>query len=185
MKGTTRLLIVLAAVTATSNLSAQCANNSTSCTVTINLPVNDVLSLVLTANAPTALGTPAEAAFTAGGLAADGPTAMINANRSYSLSVKGNAGTFTYAGPAINPNKSAADLTWAKATGTAPGTCTGISTFGNNMGTAANLMSGSVGAPAIGAPIPSQKICYRTLWTFASSPPGTYSLIVNFTLSEP
>ncbi|HEY3935149.1 MAG TPA: hypothetical protein VGL65_11105 [Gemmatimonadales bacterium] len=137
-------------------------------------------------NTNTALGTPAEADFLAGGLVADGPTVTIMANGPYSVGVKGHTSTFAYSGPALtNPNKLASDLTWAPGTGAAPGTCAAVPTYGNNMGSSSKLMSGSVGAPAISASAPSQQICYRTLWTFASSPPGTYMLMVDFTLSEP
>jgi len=163
---------------------AQCIG--TSCTVTISLPVTDVIRLDLSTST-TALGTPVEADFAAGGLiaAASGPIATVKSNGPFTLSVKGNTGTFAYAGTAANPNKSSAELTWALATGAAPGVCTGIVSFGNNMSVAATLLSAGTGAPAIGVPAPSQRICFRTLWSFASAPPGTYTLVVNFTLSGP
>ena len=163
---------------------AQCIG--TSCTVTISLPVVDVMRLDLSTST-TALGTPIQADFAAGGLiaAASGPIATVKSNGPFTLSVKGNTATFAYAGAAANPNKSSAELTWALATGAPPGVCTGIVSFGNNMAAAATLLSAGVGASAIGVPAPSQRICFRTLWSFASAPPGTYTLVVNFTLSGP
>lgn len=168
----------------TGTAAAQCVG--TACTVTISLPVSDVIRLDLSTST-TALGSPGQADFIAGWLVApgDGPTAAVKANGPYTLSVTGNAPSFSYAGSFTNPNKPSSALTWAPGTGAAPGTCTGLATFGNSMGTAATLLSGSSGGPAIGVSAPSKKICYRTLWSFTSSPPGTYSLVVNFTLSGP
>jgi hypothetical protein len=167
-----------------SPLVSQCTGAT--CTVTINMTVKPVLTIDLTGNnANTALGTPGQADFAAGGLTATGPTVTIKANGGYAVSVAATKATFDYAGAFNNPLKPASDLTWAPGVGAAPGSCSGVTSFGHNVGASTNLMSGSVGAPATNVSPPSQTLCYRTLWTFAASPPGTYTIHVVFTLSEP
>jgi hypothetical protein len=135
----------------------------------------------------TDLGTPTTADFTAGGKIApqDGPTLTVHSNESYAVAVTANTPTFGFVpiGTTPNPNKQASDLTWAKVAAAAACPSTPAS-YGNNMGTAANLITGATGAPAIGANAPSEKICYRTLWT-STATAGSYSMVVNFTLSEP
>ena len=48
------------------------------------------------------------------------------------------------------------------------------------MGASAALMTGATGTGSA-----SQAIFFRTLWSYATDVPGTYSLVVNFTLAAP
>ena len=166
-------------------LTAQCSGQA-SCTVTINLPATTTVARLTLNTSTTNLGSPAAADFAAGGLAADGPTVTVKANHAYTVSVIGSSPTFSFTG-SPNPNKPRSDLTWGAGSGAAPGSCplSPTSLYSHDMGTSATLITAGTGAPAIGSTAPSQKICYRTLWNAGSAPAGVYSLIVNFTLSEP
>jgi hypothetical protein len=149
--------------------------NTNPCTVAIatSATVNDVLRLTLD-QVTLDLGTPTETDYDAGFRdAASHRTATVKANRPWHVAVVGNAANFTYTGSLTNPNKTAADLVWAKTAG-------GLGTPDGNMGASANLVSGSTGTGST-----SQDIYFRTKWFWASDVPGSYSLVVNFTLSAP
>jgi hypothetical protein len=185
----TRLMRSMAvAAAATIALSGSARRLIGQVTVNVSMTVNNVMLLSMN-SITTDLGTPVTADFTAGGKTADGPILTVKANRAYHISVAGNSGTFGFVGPGTtpNPNKPASDLTWGPATGAAPGTCP-LSPVGtaytHNMGTPATLVTVATGAPAAGVPAPALKICYRTLWA-STATGGTYSLVVNFTLSDP
>ena len=102
---------------------------------------------------------------------AAGPTATVVANRPWVVSVVGNTGAFTCAGAGCNGTKTAADLKW-EVNGAG-------GSFANNMSTPSDLASGNATSGT------SAQIMYRTLWSVANDTPGTYSLVVNFTLSAP
>ena len=149
-------------------LAAQCSGAS--CTITVQMPVSDVLRLTLSV-VTTSLGTPVDADYTAGFIAAAGPTATAKANRAFTVSVDATSATFGYSGSFTNPNKPASHLTWATTAG---------GPFTRNAGTAATLASGSSGTAGT-----AQAIFFRTLVTYAADPPGSYSLTVRYTLSAP
>ena len=88
-----------------------------------------------------------------------------------SAAVDAAASTFGYSGSFTNPNKPASDLTWATASG---------GPFSSNAGTAATLLSGSIGTSGT-----SQTIFFRTTLSYAVDPPGSYTLTVRYTLSAP
>ena len=167
-------LIVVAGAVFTGNLEGQScsATSGAPCTVT-NTASATVTELVrLTLSAPTTdLGNPSEADFLAGQRDAAGPTATVVANRPWVVSVVGNTGAFTCAGAGCNGTKTAADLKW-EVNGAG-------GSFANNMSTPSDLASGNATSGT------SAQIMYRTLWSVANDTPGTYSLVVNFTLSAP
>jgi hypothetical protein len=153
------------------SLSAQGTCTTTpSCTVTntASATVNTVARLTLDANT-TDLGTPAEADFTAGHKDAAGPTATVLSNTGWTVSVVGNTSLFGSTGAGARANKPASDLLWG----------TTVGTYGNNAGTAGTLFNGAGTAGS------SQQAFYRTNWSFSLDTPGTYTLVVNYTLSEP
>ena len=141
------------------------------CTVEVRLPVTDVLRLSFSASS-IALGTPAEADYTAGFRdAASVLQVSAKANRAFVVQVGGVVSTFSYAGSLPNPMKPASDLRWATSS-------TALSSTPNHMGTITTLVSqgpGSVTTP----------IYLRTLWSFTTDVPGVYSLALSFTISAP
>jgi hypothetical protein len=148
---------------------ASCTGNPCTVQVTASATVNDVLKLTLSGTT-TGLGTPTEADYDAGFMDVAGPTASVKANRPWHVDVAGAAATFTYTGALANPNKPASSLQWGTAAGT----------YANNMGASAALFSGTNGTGNA-----SQAIFFRTLWAWASDVPGSYSLVINFTLAAP
>jgi len=145
-----------------------CATNGCSVSASATATVNTVLRLTLTGAAT--LGTPTETDYNNGYKDASGPSAEVKSNAPWHVDVAGASGTFGWTGTGTNPNKPSSDLTW----GTAPGS------YGNDMGTSAQLFSGSTGTASA-----TQAIYFRTLWHWASDIPGDYDLTINFTLSSP
>jgi len=148
---------------------ATCTGNPCTVQVTASATVNDVLRLTLSGTS-TALGTPTEADYDAGYKDVAGPTASVKANRPWHVDIAGAAATFSYTGSLANPNKPATDLLWGTAAGT----------YGNTMGGSAVLLNGATGTGSA-----SQAIFFRTLWSWTSGVPGSYSLVINFTLAAP
>ena len=141
-----------------------------SCTVTntTSATVNTVARLTLD-NTATDLGTPAEADYIAGHKDAAGPTATVLSNTAWHVAVVGNTGTFSCTGTGCRATKPASDLLWGTVAGTYP----------NNASASATLFNGS------GTASTSQQSFYRTNWDFTTDTPGVYTLVVNYTLSEP
>jgi hypothetical protein len=148
---------------------ATCTGNPCSVQLTASATVNDVLRLTLS-GASTNLGAPLEADYDAGFKDVAGPTASVKSNRPWHVDIAGAAATFTYAGALANPNKPATDLLWGTVAGT----------YGNSMGSSAVLLNGATGTGSA-----SQSIFFRTLWSWASDVPGSYSLVINVTLAAP
>jgi hypothetical protein len=165
--GTVGVMLVLGASGATAQ--ATCTGNPCSVQLTASATVNDVLRLTLS-GASTNLGTPSETDYDAGYKDVAGPTASVKSNRPWHVDIAAAAATFGYAGVLTNPNKSASELLWGATAGT----------YGNNMGSAAVLMNGATGTGST-----SQAIFFRTLWSWASDVPGSYSLVINFTVAAP
>ena len=137
------------------------------------MPVNDILRLTLDRTS-VPLGTPTAADFAAGYRDVSGAavTARVKANRAFRLQVSGATPSFSYAGSAPNPAKPASDLRWA----TSPAA---LATTTSNMGTPGTLLNQGATANA------QRSLYLRTLWDFVGDVPGTYSLVVSFTLSAP
>lgn len=170
------LLVAWSLATALSTTSwGQCTGtgNPSSCTVTIRLPVTDVLRLSVSATS-TSLGTPTEADYAAGYRDAVGPVLEVKANRPFQVQVVAATGNFTYSGTLPGVPKPASDLL----IGTNPG-----GPF-VSVATPSQIMSGASGAPILGQAPPQQAVYFRTLWSL-TSPPGDYSLELRFTISTP
>jgi hypothetical protein len=160
--------VALLAGAAPAAAQASCSANPCTVAVVASATVTEILSLTLS-SATTNLGNPVEADFDAGFLDAAGPTATVKANSPWHVDVVGAAANFGYTGTYANPGKSAGDLLWGIAAGA----------YGNNMGAAGALFSGS------GTAGTNQAIFFRTLWSWASDVPGAYDLTINFTLAAP
>jgi hypothetical protein len=151
---------------------AQLGCSGATCTVEITMPVSDVLRLSLSASS-VALGNPVESDFQAGYRNVSGGAVNVTAksNRAFSVQLSSVTPTFSYSGTLANPNKAASDLLWATSAG-------GLATTTNTFGATTTFLSR--GAGSITSPL-----FLRTLWSFATDVPGTYSLTVRLTLSAP
>ncbi|HET8649736.1 MAG TPA: hypothetical protein VFL95_06830 [Gemmatimonadales bacterium] len=158
--------VLAAALLWPSPAMAQCSSGD-SCTLTIAMPVAQVLRLSLSTDI-TDLGTPTAADFTAGYRDATGPGVTVKANRAWQLTVDGMGTQFTYTGSLADPAKPLSDLAW----GTTAGSYT------NTLGTPAAFGSGGPGL-TVGP------IYFRTHWDFLRDIPGDYQAVVNFTLAAP
>lgn len=161
--------VALFAAASQADGQASCTGNPCTVQVTASATVNDVLKLTLSGTT-TALGTPSEADYDAGYKDVAGPTASVKANRPWHVDIAGAGATFSYVGSLANPNKPSSDLQWGTSAGT----------YANNMGASAVLLSGANGTGNA-----SQAIFFRTMWAWASDVPGSYSLVINFTLAAP
>jgi hypothetical protein len=177
----TRLAVVAGALllgaVGTPAFAQSCVGNPCTVANTHSVTVPTLLRLALSAapttgSTPTAtnLTAPDTIAMNAGFQADQGPTANVKANRPWTLSVVGASATWSYAGALTNPNKAASDLKWDTNAG---------GTFTNNMGATAALATGN------GTASTNASIFYRTTYSYTADVPGTYTLVVNFTLTAP
>jgi hypothetical protein len=148
---------------------ASCTGNPCTAQVTASATVNDVLRLTLS-SASVTLGTPIDTDLDAGFKDVAGPTASVKSNRPWHVDVTGAAATFTYAGALTDPNKPSTDLLWGTVSGT----------YGNDLSSSAVLFSGATGTGSA-----SQAIFFRTLWSWTAAVPGSYSVVINFTIAAP
>lgn len=166
-----------ALIVGASSLSAQLACNTTPCgptgaTNNVTVSVTDVVRLSVSTST-TDLGSPTQADYTAGHKDVAGPTLTVLANHPWNVAIVGIVGgNFTCTPVAsCRTTKPAADLLWGTVNGT----------YGHNAGANTNVFGTS--QPATGGT--TQSIFYRTNWAMALDRPGTYTLVVSFTLSAP
>ena len=149
------------------------ANSNCTVPTSTTLTIGTVVRLVLSAIA-TPLTAPTEAGYDAGFAADAGPTATVQANTPWRLQISAAAATWTAAntepGVAARAAKPAGDLTWSTAAG---GPFAGLSVAPVDARTGA-ATAGNVGG-----------FFYRTLYSWGLDTPGSYSLIVVFTLMAP
>ena len=149
------------------NLWTCAANTSAS------LVIGDVLSLTLSATTTT-LTAPGSTDYDAGFVANTGPTATVRGNRAWRLQISAAAATWTAVntqpGVSARANKPVSDLLRATASG---GPFTAFST------TPATVASGAASAGT------AATFYLRTLYAWTVDTPGTYSLVVTFTLLAP
>jgi hypothetical protein len=149
---------------------AQLGCSGATCTVEISMPVVDRLRLSLSGSS-VALGAPGEADYQAGYRDVSPVHLTVSANRPVVVQVVGLTATFGYSGPLTNPAKPASHLRWAPS-------AAGLSSTTNHMGSLLTLAS--LGAGTVVLPLH-----LRTLWSYATDVPGSYSLGISFTLSSP
>ncbi len=157
------------AQTCTAAIPAGTCTASTSTTLT----TGTLLGLTLSGTA-TALTAPTTAAYDAGFVADNGPTTTVKANRSWTLRIAAGAATWTATntqpGVAARANKPAADLQWSTAAG---GPFAGATVAG------ATAATGSATATT------TRSFYLRTLYDWTLDTPGTYALVLVFTLTAP
>ena len=163
--------LVLAATVAipASAQTNPCATSGCSVTDKVTLKVNPLVRLSLSQVA-TALNTPDTTAYDAGSSTTTGPIVSVKANRSWTLSVKAGAATFTPALGATGYNKPAGDL-GVKIVGGS--TVAGLST------TAVSLASGTAGGVFSGA------VTYTTKFDWTKDIPDDYTMDVVYTITAP
>lgn len=160
-----------AALTAVAPLSAQttCTGNPCSTFNTGTLTIGDVMQLDLSSGT-TNLGTPGLTEFNAGAILSTGPTTTVRANRAYRVTVEAQ-NDFTYTAGGLGGTKVKGDLQWK----------TGVLNFAGMSTTAATAFSGT----SSDGLTPSAAIQYKTLLSYANDKPGTYEIVVKFTLAAP
>lgn len=155
-------------------LSAQtCQTNGagpTSCTIntTASMTIPVILRMTI-GSATSSFGTLTSADYDTGQKVIAGPAVTVKANQSWNVQVASSA-TFWTASGGARANKPLADLLWGATSG---GSFTPVTTagaqFGNGTGT------GGTVAPMF----------FKSLWSYSLDSPGTYSIVVNFTLVSP
>jgi hypothetical protein len=156
---TTIALLVIAARGA----SAQC-NSGPSCSVQVlaTATINTVARLSIS-NTTTSLTTPKAADFgSSAGVTSIGPTITVLSNAGYALTAAASATSWT--GPS-GANKPATDLKMIIGAGPVP--------------------LGQVGTSSTGTSGKPYSISYNTIYNWTTDKPGTYSLVVNYTLTAP
>jgi hypothetical protein len=145
------------------------------CTVntSASLVIGDVLALTLSATT-TALTPPTATDYDAGFVANTGPTATVRGNRAWRLQASAATALWTAVntqpGVTARVNKPAGDLLRATASG---GPFSALST------TPATVAAGPASAGT------ATDFFFRTTYAWAVDTPGTYSLVVTFTLIAP
>lgn len=174
----TRLLAALGvALTVLPSLAAAqvACNGGASCalTVTLRLGRPQVFRLALS-DGTTTVPPLSSSDFATGFKDVAGPTVSVLANSPYRITVQAAFSTWQYSGSQANPAKGAADLQWSRS---ASGPW-----FASSNASTLWPASGSSAPATAGTTVP---LFYRTLWQWTSSPPGTYALPVNITLTSP
>jgi hypothetical protein len=154
-------------------------------TITLTLPVKDVMFLTSTSSTVT-FTTPTEAAYDGTLPVVTGPLLTVQSNRAWKVALSSVA-TFTFANAGTNvfanPSKPATDASWAVINGPFTAVATlGVTggnvpfTGGSPTGTAASY------GPTAGA---TTTLYFRTTWLFTRDVPGVYSLNTVLTLATP
>jgi hypothetical protein len=149
--------------------AAPVPNGSCTVSTSTSITIPKVLQLTLSTIAQT-LAAPAEADFDAGHKDAAGPVATVRTNAAWTLQIKTAAATWTAVGVGARANKPSTDLQWSNVSGSGyAGLTTGATTVTSGTATAATNVS----------------FFYRVLYGWTVDTPGTYSLVVVFTLTTP
>lgn len=150
-----------------SNAAAQC-NGGASCIVpvvaTANVNAVARLSINNGSSATTTLNAPKAADFqNAAGVNSPGPTLNVMANASYVLTAT--AAASTWSGPS-GSSKPATDLKMS-------------------VGGGAAIALGQVGSSTTGTATTNYVIGYNTIYNWTTDAPGSYTLVINYTLVAP
>jgi hypothetical protein len=153
--------------------SAATPNGSCTASTTTTLTAGTLLQLTVSASS-TLLTPPGTAAYDAGFVADNGPTATVKSNRSWTLKIAAGqalwTATNTTPGVTARANKPASDLQWSSAPA---GPFTAMTVAGATLGSG-NATAGTTTA-----------VYFRTLYGWLLDTPGAYSLAVVVTLSAP
>lgn len=167
---------LLSLLCASSEVRAQPhCSGTTGCSVSVvlQLPRPTVVSLAIS-SPTTGIPSPDAGSFSAGFTQVAGPTVTAKVNAPYRVTVQAAQSTWSYSGSADNPGKPAAELLWS---GSTAGPWISSSASGTLW-----PVSGQVAPATSGQPIP---LFYRAIWTWTGTPPGSYTLPVNITLTSP
>jgi hypothetical protein len=155
-------------------------------TLTIRLPVKDVMSLDASSSA-LVFPSPNAAAYDQSAIpVSSGLTLTVRSNRKWKVTLS-SAANFTFANTGsntfANPAKPASDVSWG--TTTTPFSSSG--TLGLTGGSVPFTGTGLSGAPTSYNPIgaATATVFFRPTWSYVRDVPGTYTLVVNLTLSTP
>jgi hypothetical protein len=143
---------------------AQC-NGGSSCTVpiTATATINAVARLTISSTT-TSLTAPTAADFgTTAGVTSAGPTVTVLSNTGYTLTAAASASTWTAPSGVSKP---ATDLKM-------------------KVGAGPVVPLGQVGSSTSGTSSTAYSISYNTIYNWTTDKPGSYSLVVNYTLTAP
>lgn len=141
-------------------------NNTYAITITITQAVRlQMSSAAIALNAPSALDFDATFGQTTG------PTLTMRSNTSWSISIRTTQSLWTASPPPARPNKPAADLQWATASG---GPFTDFTLTNATLATGATATAGTL--------IP---LFFRVRYAWLLDTPGSYSIPVQLTVTAP
>jgi len=165
----TRVLLGQVSCTPSTPLPSSCQ-----VTTTVALPVGAIFQMVLTAPGNETIA-PQYDDFAIGYKDVVGPTAVVKANRSWSVSIRALTSTWDAVpgpgGGTPRSDKPAEDLLWSRN----PGSGYAVVSSG----------SGSTIATGTATAGTSVQLYYRTLWSFATDSPGSYSITIGLTIAAP
>jgi hypothetical protein len=148
--------------------SAQCTSPNSSNTCTLQLTgtvrLNSVATLSITTGTTTLTAPKASDFGTAAGVTSTGPTVTVKSNGSYALTA---SAPTQWSGPS-GTTKPSSDLT--------------IKVNSGAFVALGQLANPSSGTPAAGTPYAVQ---YNTKYNWTTDKPGTYTLLVKYTLTAP
>lgn len=168
------LLLALVAAPFSPAMAQNCqtpngANGNCTLNVASSLTIPTVIRLSID-DTTTSLTTPTEANFNSGSSSSTGPSITIQSNSPWTLYIRAGAATWTGVGAGARANKPAGDLGWNTTGGasyTAMTTIDAVVTSGTR--TASNIT----------------QIYYQVNWSWPLDTPGTYSLVVQDTVTSP
>lgn len=149
---------------------------SSSCNVVVSLSAGTVpyAARLTTTATTTSIGTLSQTTLPAGTasstIVTSGPTITANANAAYAVTIAAQNSTWSYTGIFTNPAIAAGHLEWRVGS---TGSYTAITTTG------ASILSGTAATEK------SAALSFRTTWAWATAKPGTYSLPLTITLTNP
>lgn len=145
------------------------ANGSCTLNVASSLTIPTVIRLSID-DTTTSLTTPTEASFNTGKAATTGPSITVQSNSPWTLYVRAGAATWTGVGAAARLNKPVGDLGWNTTGGASYTPMTTID---------ASVKSGTRTASNV------TQIYYQVNWSWPLDTPGTYTLVVQYTVTSP
>ncbi len=145
------------------------ANGTCTLNVASSLTIPTVIRLSID-DTTTSLTTPTEAIFNTGAASSSGPAITIQSNSPWTLYIRAGAATWTGVGAVARANKPAGDLGW---------NTTGGASYTPMTTVDATVKSGTRTASDI------TQIYYQVNWSWPLDTPGTYSLVVQYTVTSP
>lgn len=145
------------------------ANGTCTLNVASSLTIPTVIRLTID-DTTTALTTPTEVIFNTGTASSAGPSITVQSNSPWTLYVRAGAATWTGVGAVARVNKPAGDLGWNITGGASYATMTTVD---------ATVKSGTRTASDV------TQIYYQVNWSWPLDTPGTYSLVVQYTVTSP